>query len=169
MIKREEIQYRVSRFSDKTKYTTFLVYIDARTATRELDEKWGKDAWSFTWSKVDGEKWAVRGVLKIGDFIREDVGYPAESKKMVDPSSTQWLKDAVSDALKRCAVQAGVGRELYDAPLLITNEVETYIDKYGKTKFKGLNQIGKQLIEGNIDKWYDKVFNSKKDKHGKAQ
>ncbi len=67
------------------------------------------DGWSFAVVAV-GEDWA-HGRLTIGDRHYENIGYAenaeAEWKKEV-------LKDAVSDAFKRCAALAGVARYLYD-------------------------------------------------------
>lgn len=65
--------------------------------------------WSFEVVQLHDD-WCL-GRLTIGDRRFENVGY-AES------ADEEWkkeaLKDAVSDALKRCAAIAGVGRYLYD-------------------------------------------------------
>jgi hypothetical protein len=157
MIKRNEIQYRVSRTTERG--AIFLIYIDARTCARELDELYGTLLWQFDWRRSQ-EEWAVKGTLSIWNKeIKEwvkysDVGYPNEAKTYEGGKDFQWLKDAVSDALKRCGVQANVGRELYDAPFLYTEECEFYTDKNGKKRFKKLTEMGKKMIEGSIDKWY---------------
>lgn len=87
-----------------------VAYIDARDVAERLDEVLGL-GWSFTW-EPDGEN--VRGSLAIalGDLrvMRADVGEPGDG----DDGRTR--KAAVSDALKRCAVQFGVGRYLYRLP-----------------------------------------------------
>lgn len=162
MIKREDIQYRVSRTT--VNGAIFLIYIDARTCARELDELYGKQKWQFDWSKVSDEQWAVKGTLKVYNGTEwvsyNDVGYPNEAKTYEgEGKDFQWLKDAVSDALKRCGVQADVGRELYDAPFLYTEEVEWYNDKMGKKRFKKLTPMGEKMIEGNITKWYNQIVN----------
>lgn len=167
MIKRKDIKYRVNTFKDlpKKTFATFLVYIDARTAMDELDGKYGEGNWEFNWRKVPDEKWAVRGRLKVytkdRSLVRHDVGYPADNKTYKSSDGSQWLKDAISDALKRCAVQFGIGRELYDAPFLYTEEVKVYTDAKGKARYKGLTSMGEQLIEGTITKWYDKLKKQK--------
>jgi hypothetical protein len=65
--------------------------------------------WSFSIMAI-GDDW-VHGRLTIGDRYFENIGYAenaeAEWKKEV-------LKDAASDAFKRCAALAGVARYLYD-------------------------------------------------------
>ena len=73
-----------------------------------LDEATGHD-WSFEIRQV-GPDW-VWGKLTIGERSYENIGY-------AENADADWksevLKDAVSDALKRCAALAGVGRYLYD-------------------------------------------------------
>lgn len=92
-----------------------LTYIDARAVMDRLDDCVGPDGWNFRWEPTvsfqnsDGvTNLAVKGILKIGDVIREDVG---EALAESEP-----YKSAVSDALKRCAVHFGIGRYLYDMP-----------------------------------------------------
>lgn len=169
MLKLNDIKFRIGNTGknrDHVSYASCLVYIDARTAFDELDKKYGNLNWQYTWELIEGQKWAVRGILKIfrevksEDYVTySDVGYPNESKKQswdknqyVENSvdDTEWLKDAISDALKRCAVQVGIGRELYDAPFLYTEEVK--IGENGK--IYGLNENGKKMIQDQINKWY---------------
>lgn len=168
MIKRSDIKYRVGSFkeTDTKSFATFLIYIDARTACDGLDEKYGEDGWEFNWKLVDGHTYAIRGEMKaytdVGERIRSDVGYPQSAKVKKGVNDTEMLKDAISDALKRCAVQFGVGRELYSAPFLYTEEINTFGTK-GSLKinsYKPLNQTGKQMIEGNIDKWHKELTKS---------
>lgn len=168
MINRGSIKYRVGTFKDtgKKQFATFLIYIDARTAEDELDKEFKMFNWQFRWEQVEGQKWAVKGFLKVRQgtdaewITREDVGYPQEMKRKKGIDDSEWLKDAVSDALKRCAVQFGIGRELYSAPFLYTEEVNCYQGKDGKSRlnsYKPLTDMGKKMIEGNIDKWYNNL------------
>lgn len=159
----KDIQYRIGQSGAKgdAGWAMCLIYIDARTATEILDKKYGELGWEFDWEQVPENKWAIRGNMQITKdqkiIKRSDVGYPQQGKKYSEPDQTEWLKDAVSDALKRCAVQFGVGRELYDAPLLFTKEV--VVGSNGKVK--KLTRIGDQIIQGEINKWYEKSFSSK--------
>lgn len=153
MIRLSDIKYRVSRANERG--AQCLVYIDARTAFDELDEKYGVGNWRFTYGKVEGEMWAIHGYLEVRLdkewIMHEDVGYPNDFKTTRKPSETQWMKDAVSDAVKRCAVQVGIGRFLYDAPFLFTREVEAHGKKWILTK------MGKKEIQGRINDWYKKI------------
>lgn len=156
MIQRKNISFRVGSSGVTTKgaWAMALVYIDARTCQDELDELFGKDGWEYSWGEVMGHEFAVHGTLrcKMGDkwVIREDVGYPQELKMSKGVNDSEALKDAVSDALKRCAVQFGVGRFLYDAPKLFSYDVR--VDKGGKVK--GFTPEGEKEISEQIDQWY---------------
>jgi hypothetical protein len=103
----------------------FLAYIDARDVYNRLDEVVGCQAWDSDWEVVDAARMAVKATitLYIGDRIisKSDVGYPNGTQ------DEEPLKSAVSDAIKRTAVQFGIGRFLYD---LDPKWVE--IDSYGK-------------------------------------
>lgn len=108
-------------------YANMFAYLEARQVADRLNDVLGFDGWSFTWEEklIPRKMWdksikgyteeklmplAVKGTLKIGDTIKEDVGYPNSTNS----ESEDHLKSAVSDALKRCAVHFGVGRFLYE-------------------------------------------------------
>lgn len=84
-----------------------LVYVDARTVMRRLDEV-VPGHWHFDFDLLDGGGQMVRGILTVCGVRRCDAG---QSDKEDEP-----LKSAVSDALKRAAVHFGVGRYLYHMP-----------------------------------------------------
>jgi hypothetical protein len=83
-------------------------YVGWSQSADRLDDA-APDAWSFAIMGI-GPDW-VHGRLTIGDRFFENIGYAenveAEWKK-------EALKDAASDAFKRCAALAGVARYLYD-------------------------------------------------------
>lgn len=156
------------------KGVSLLAYIDARTAEEQLDDLYGGGNWAFKWERIEDDKWAIKGIMTVkvekdgGWIVREDVGYPQEGKKRSDANATEWLKDAVSDALKRCAVQFGVGRFLYDAPFLyLANNAEekdkkkktmlTYTGNDGKDKVLRITDAGKEKVSTDLKKWYDSL------------
>jgi len=82
-------------------------YVTAPTVMERLDAAVGFD-WSFEWDVValaEGRV-AVRGRLTVAGVTRSDAGEASGEEEPV--------KSAVSDALKRCAVQFGIGRYLRD-------------------------------------------------------
>jgi hypothetical protein len=104
-------------------------YIDARAVEERLDEVVGPPNWSFTWLPVEK---AVRGSLTVLDVTKEEAGYP-NSNDDAEP-----FKSAVSDALKRCAVQFGVGRHLY---------AEDVVQSSGAERSQAPRKTQKELME----------------------
>ncbi len=86
-----------------------LAYIDARAVQDRLDAIC-PDGWSFELSVIGGTATpTVKGRLTVLGVTREEIGEAGEGE-------LGTLKAAASDALKRCAVQFGIGRYLYDLP-----------------------------------------------------
>jgi len=87
-------------------------YIDARVVARRLTEVLGLTGWDFQATVADTDRQVVHGRLTVRldgqAIVREDFGYPNTPDSDEEP-----LKSAASDALKRCAVQLGVGAYLY--------------------------------------------------------
>ncbi|MFC4453383.1 Rad52/Rad22 family DNA repair protein [Deinococcus sonorensis] len=86
-----------------------LAYVDARAVQDRLDAIC-PDGWSFEIEVIAGTQTpTVKGRLTVLGVTREDIGEAGEGE-------FGTLKAASSDALKRCAVQFGIGRYLYDLP-----------------------------------------------------
>lgn len=115
-----------------------LAYIDARCVMDRLDDVVGPDNWSTEF--IETPKGRVLCKLSIkynGEWITKTDG-AGESK-------TEGEKGAISDALKRAAVQFGINRSMYDfdsswvkVPLKNKDD-ELVTNKYGKASltFKG--------------------------------
>lgn len=91
-----------------------LAYIDARCVMDRLDEVVGIGNWQTSYVHVDADgNVECRLSLYIGDewITKADVGGPSEQ-----PDEGDRTKAAYSDALKRAAVQFGIGRHLYRLP-----------------------------------------------------
>lgn len=84
-------------------------YVGWSQSADRLDDVFGPGGWSFQIMGI-GEDW-VHGRLSLGDAHYENIGY-AENADM--DWKKEVLKDAASDAFKRCAALAGVARYLYD-------------------------------------------------------
>jgi len=107
---KEEVKQRPGRGGKQ------FAYIDARAVARRITEVLGITGWSFETSIVDQARSVVHGrlIIKIGGetITREDYGYPNSD------NDDEPLKSAASDALKRAAVQLGVGAHLYGGPAM---------------------------------------------------
>lgn len=107
-------------------------YIDARAAMDRLDSVVGPSGWSTSYHCIDPLDKAVECRLRVryGDewVEKSDVGYPNEAKDAANAAKEPW-KAAYSDALKRAAVQHGVGRYIYDIEL---EQDWLPVDEWGK-------------------------------------
>jgi hypothetical protein len=89
-----------------------IKFINARQVMNRLDEVVGNQNWSTFYRTLDEAKHVVECNLMVHGVSKADVGYPnaAEGEKNADPEP---YKSAYSDALKRAAIQWGIGRHLY--------------------------------------------------------
>ena len=120
---RWKIQTRVNE-QQADPYATVVVYVDARTVAAHLD-----DVVPGRWSTVYAAPPVTVGLpalecrLTVCGVTRSDVG-------TVEPGSRAGsdTKDLYSDALKRAAVQYGVGAFLYRFP-----QVQARVERSGQT------------------------------------
>ncbi|WP_291426609.1 single-stranded DNA-binding protein DdrA [Deinococcus sp.] len=103
------VMWKPGAFTKDRSRALMLGHIDARAVQDRLDAIC-PDAWSFELEVVAGTSHpVVKGRLTVLGVSREDIGEAGEGE-------LGTLKAASSDALKRCAVQFGIGRYLYDLP-----------------------------------------------------
>ncbi len=123
------ISWKINNYNSDRTRAMITFHVDARAVQHRLNEVLGVDGWSFTFQELEKAN-AVHGRLTlffytqrdgvegskedciVNSVTREDVGYPSNAEK------PEWYKDAVSDALKRCAVHFGVAHFLYALPPL---------------------------------------------------
>lgn len=130
----DEIDFRVQSIN-KGGYATILAYKDARVDMNRLDAVYGVVGWQKRYELIDGNLFCSVGIWN--DTIKEwiwkmDVG---------TESNTEKEKGQASDAFKRACFNLGIGRELYDYPIiqikLETTEFEIKNDKaYPTFNFK---------------------------------
>lgn len=122
----EAIRFKVQsvfKQQDGTPFACLVVaYIDARLASERLNRVI-PDKWSAQYRPVDGKANLQWCALTVDGVTRVDVG---ESPKGMS-------KDLVSDALKRAAVQFGVGVSCYALPQ-INLKVQ---DAHGRIEIRG--------------------------------
>ena len=105
-------------------YAVVVVFVDARTVAAHLDDTVpGEWAATYHAPPVTVGHPALECRLTVCGVTRADVGTVEPSK---NPDSD--TKDLYSDALKRAAVQFGVGAFLYRFP-----QVKAHVEKFGVT------------------------------------
>ena len=117
-----EIDFRVQSVN-KGGYATILAYKDARVDMNRLDAVYGVDGWQKKYDLIDGKLFCSVGVYseKLQQWIwKQDVG---------TESNTEKEKGQASDAFKRACFNLGIGRELYDYPLIQIQLTDREFDK----------------------------------------
>ncbi len=110
-VEMEQIDFRVQSIN-KGGYATILAYKDARYDMNVLDEVVGPENWCKSYEVKDGRLYCTVSI------------YNAETKQWVSKqdvgteSNTEAEKGQASDAFKRACFNWGIGRELYDFPLI---------------------------------------------------
>ena len=129
-----QIDFRVQSIN-KGGFATILAYKDARVDMERLDSVVGGLNWQKKYEIVNGNLFCSVGIFnqETGEWIwKQDVG---------TESNTEKEKGQASDAFKRACFNWGIGRELYEYPLiqikLESNEFEVKNDKaYANYNFK---------------------------------
>lgn len=127
------IKWRVQ--SSNNKAANCVCYIDARDAMERLDKVFGVGGWQRDQKEVKGVVYGGVGVLIDGQWVwKWDAG---------TESNTEKQKGEASDAFKRVCVNLGIGRFMYDLPI-----IKLGVKEYNK-KFRPTNNKGEILWSGD--------------------
>ncbi len=143
----DEIDFRVQSIN-KGGYATILAYKDARVDMNRLDAVYGVEYWQKKYDLIDGKLFCSIGIYNkvIQQWIwKQDVGTESMAEKE---------KGEASDASKRACFNLGIGRELYDYPViqikLNANEFEVKNDKvYPTFNFKLKEWVWQSEFDAN--------------------
>lgn len=121
-----DIDFRVQSVN-KGGYATILAYKDARVDMNRLDLVYGAEFWQKKYDLIDNHLFCSIGIWnkELQQWIwKQDVG---------TESNTEKEKGEASDAFKRACFNLGIGRELYDYPLI---QVQLFDNEFDKTTNK---------------------------------
>jgi hypothetical protein len=121
-----EIDFRVQSVN-KGGYATILAYKDARVDMKRLDDVYGVEGWQKKYDLIDNHLFCSVGIWsdKSSQWIwKQDVG---------TESNTEKEKGEASDAFKRACFNLGIGRELYEYPLI---QIQLTAEEFDKTTLK---------------------------------
>ena len=121
-----EIDFRVQSVN-KGGYATILAYKDARVDMKRLDDVYGVECWQKKYELIDNHLFCSVGIwsVALNQWIwKQDVG---------TESNTEKEKGEASDAFKRACFNLGIGRELYEYPLI---QIQLTADEFDKTTGK---------------------------------
>jgi len=131
-----EIDFRVQSIN-KGGYATILAYKDARVDMNRLDAVYGVEFWQKKYDIINGNLFCSIGIYnkEIKEWIwKQDVG---------TESMTEKEKGQASDAFKRACFNIGIGRELYDYPVISV--------KLNANEFKIEQFNGKDVVKATFD------------------
>jgi hypothetical protein len=105
--KLEELEFRIGATTkDKSKCIP-LVYVTNRAIQNRLDDIFGPFGWRNEYKEWKGGQLCGISILHEGEWITKWDG--------AEDSQIESLKGGLSDSMKRCAVQWGIGRYLYNS------------------------------------------------------
>jgi len=144
-----DIDFRVQSIN-KGGYATILAYKDARVDMNRLDDVCGQHNWQRDHKEVKGVVYCGIG---INIEQRRNVGGINEVDNMGwtwkwdagSESMTEKQKGEASDSFKRAGFNWGIGRELYDYPLIQL--------KLNVEEFKVDNNKAKQTWDLKLREW----------------
>lgn len=153
---KQEIPYKWRVQSTQFKKAVCVAYIDSRDVQNLLDLVVGPFGWQSDFKEVKGNLYAGIAILaEDGSWVwKWDCG--TESK-------TEAEKGEASDSFKRAAVKWGIGRFLYDLPIVRLDTSE----KNGK--FYPIDDRGQLLYDGDaISKHINNLIKNGKKSSSKA-
>jgi len=124
-IKPHEIQWRVQ--SKGNGKTTVVPYLTNRCVMERFDEQFG----------------ATESVNVDGNWVTKYDG--------ADETNIEATKGGFSDSMKRAAVQWGLGRDLYDYPMIQLEGEHKYIPRQFEQELSGISE---QVSSGKLNKSY---------------
>ena len=157
-----EIDFRIQSINNGG-YATILAYKDARTDMSRLDEAFGPFGWQRDYKVVDDKLFCGVGIYdEVNDnwVWKWDVG---------TESMTEKEKGQSSDAFKRACFNLGIGRELYEYPVINVKLIDNEFTKDGGRPKQTWNLKLKEW------KWYSEFtdgrisFLAAKDENGKVR
>ena len=141
-IQPNEIQWRIQ--SARNGKTTVVPYLTNRCVMERFDEQFTPYGWQNTFVE-----WRSKGVkcgisAKVeGEWITKYDG--------ADETNIEATKGGFSDSMKRAAVQWGLGRDLYDYPMIQLDGEYKYMTRNHTSQ---LADVAKQVAEGLLTKDY---------------
>ncbi|GAB4017294.1 Rad52/Rad22 family DNA repair protein [Spirosoma koreense] len=116
----QEVEWRVQSQTKDGQKIIVVPYITNRCVMQRFDEQFGWAGWQNEINEIEsGFLCTITVVLPGGEIVRKTDG---ASRTAVEP-----VKGGISDAMKRAAVQFGLGRSLYDFPKVLIQTTDKYI------------------------------------------
>ncbi len=139
-----EIEWRIqSTTKDKSK-TVVVPYLQNRAVMNRFDEMFGSMYW-----KNEYQQWRNKGVICGISVYNKELKEWITKFDGADETNIEATKGGLSDSMKRCAVQWGLGRDLYDYPKVMLEGELRYIPAWAK---KRLEDLTNAYLTNRIDR-----------------
>ena len=140
----DDIDFRVQSIN-RGGYATILAYKDARVDMNRLDAIYGAEGWQRKHEFKNNKSYCAVGVYseRTSTWVwKEDVG---------TESNVDKEKGQASDSFKRACFNFGIGRELYDYPIISIKLMQGKDARSGEWFMSGTSP--KQGYKLNLKKW----------------
>lgn len=131
-----EVEWRVQSLKDGKQ--TAVPYLNNRCVMERFDLAFGAECWTSEFREINGGFICRLTVHLEGKTIYREDG---AQKTDIEP-----LKGGISDSMKRCAVQFGLGRGLYNYPRVQIAIDSKFIPNWAYPK---LDSLVKWINDGN--------------------
>lgn len=127
LLKKDEIECRISEIKKDGSGLILLLYKTARTDAALLDETYGPERWNNDFKMLNNKLYGGIGIKFDSEWVwRWDCG---------TESNMEAEKGEASDAFKRAGFKWGIGTELYTSPFIFIPKEKCNIKDYnGKLK-----------------------------------
>jgi hypothetical protein len=145
-IQPNEIEWRVQ--SAKGGKTTIVPYITSRAVMNRFDDAFGPAGW-----KDEYREWKGKGVmctLSVRINCADEVLWISKEDG-ADDTAIESTKGGISDALKRAAVKWGMGRDLYEYPLVQIEGEMRFVPREIRGR---LDQMTSMINDGQFTQQY---------------
>ena len=120
-IQPHEVEWRIQ--SKGNGKMTIVPYITNRCVMERFDKAFGAENWTSEFREItNGFICRLTVIVKDRTLDRED----GASKTNIEPE-----KGGISDAMKRAAVQFGLGRDLYNYPRILAKKLHQLLPRSG--------------------------------------
>lgn len=134
LTKKIPYQWRVQSYNNERKTCTCVAYIDARDVMNLLDEAVGAENWQDDYKLVGTLLMAGIGIKVNDEWIwKWDTGVSGDIEQE---------KSSISDSFKRAGVKWGIGRFLYELPMVKLN---AHINEKGSKYNYPIDKFGNRV------------------------
>ena len=133
----ELLEWRVQQ-QTKTGKLIVVPYITNRCVMERFDKQFGWHGWQSSFREIaDGFICTLTVTLPDGTRVSKEDG---ATRTDIEP-----VKGGISDAMKRCAVQFGIGRSLYNYPRVFIETPDKYVPRWAESQ---LEHLVKKINDG---------------------